>query len=167
VVLADDHRDFIAKVRAILADEFEVIQVAENGNQAVRAVLAMDPDVLVTDISKPILDGLQAARTIQEAHCRAKIVFLTIHEGGDFIAAAFSAGGTDYVTKRPVDRSGFRNSRVDEGPYLRVQFYAKLNVRSSFDSGHPGSLGGFNKPEALDDAAVGTQAHFFWVGRPT
>jgi DNA-binding NarL/FixJ family response regulator len=100
VVLADDHRDFIAKVRAILADEFEVIQVAENGSQAVRAVLAMDPDVLVTDISMPILDGLQAARTIQEAHCRAKIVFLTIHEGGDFIAAAFSAGGTGYVTKR-------------------------------------------------------------------
>ena len=100
VVLADDHRDFIAKVRAILADEFEVIQVSENGNQAVRAVLAMDPDVLVTDISMPILDGLQAARTIQEAHCRAKIVFLTIHEGGDFIAAALSAGGTGYVTKR-------------------------------------------------------------------
>ena len=100
VVLADDHREFIAKIRAILDDEFEIIQVAENGNQAVRAVLAMDPDVLVTDISMPILDGLQAARTIQEAHCRAKIVFLTIHEGGDFIAAAFSAGGTGYVTKR-------------------------------------------------------------------
>ena len=100
VVLADDHREIIAKVRAILDDEFEIIQVAENGNQAVRAVLAMDPDVLVTDISMPILDGLQAARAIQEAHCRAKIVFLTIHEGCDFIAAAFSAGGTGYVTKR-------------------------------------------------------------------
>ena len=100
VVLADDHREIITMVRSILDDEFEVIQVAENGNQAVRAVLAMDPDVLVTDISMPILDGLQAARTIQEAHCRAKIVFLTIHEGSDFIAAAFSAGGTGYVTKR-------------------------------------------------------------------
>jgi DNA-binding NarL/FixJ family response regulator len=100
VVLADDHREFVAKVRAILDDEFEVIQVAENGSQAVRAVLAMDPDVLVTDISMPISDGLQAARTIQQAHCRAKIVFLTIHEGGDFIAAAFSAGGSGYVTKR-------------------------------------------------------------------
>jgi DNA-binding NarL/FixJ family response regulator len=60
----------------------------------------MDPDVLVTDISMPVLDGLQAARTIQEANCRAKIVFLTIHEGGDFIAAAFSAGGMGYVIKR-------------------------------------------------------------------
>jgi two-component system NarL family response regulator len=48
----------------------------------------------------PILDGLQAARTILQANCRVKIVFLTIHEGGDYIAAAFSAGGLGYVTKR-------------------------------------------------------------------
>jgi DNA-binding NarL/FixJ family response regulator len=100
VVLADDHREVIAMVRSILGDEFEVVQVVEDGNQAVSAVLTLDPDVLVTDISMPILDGLQAARTILQANCRAKIVFLTIHEGGDYIAAAFSAGGLGYVTKR-------------------------------------------------------------------
>jgi DNA-binding NarL/FixJ family response regulator len=100
VVLADDHRDVITKIRATLGDEFEIIKVAENGDQAVSAVLALDPDVLVTDISMPVLDGLQAARTIQQANCRAKIVFLTIHEGRDFIGAAFSAGGMCYVTKR-------------------------------------------------------------------
>jgi DNA-binding NarL/FixJ family response regulator len=100
VVLADDHREVIEKIRGILGDEFEVVETAENGSQAVRAVLALDPDVLVIDISMPLLSGLQAARSMQKANCRAKIVFLTIHEDRDFIAAALSAGGAGYVTKR-------------------------------------------------------------------
>jgi DNA-binding NarL/FixJ family response regulator len=100
VVLADDHREVIAKVRGILGDEFEVVEAAANGMQAVRAVLALDPDVLVTDISMPLLNGLQAARRIQKANSRAKIIVLTIHEDRDFIAAALSAGAMGYVTKR-------------------------------------------------------------------
>ena len=100
VVLADDHREVIARVRGVLGDEFEIVEAAENGHQAVSAVLALDPDVLVTDISMPLLDGLQAARRIQKTNSRVKIIFLTIHEDRDFIAAAFSAGGIGYVTKR-------------------------------------------------------------------
>jgi DNA-binding NarL/FixJ family response regulator len=100
VVLADDHREVIAKIRGILGDDFEVVEAAENGNQAVIAVLKLNPDVFVTDISMPILNGLQAARRIQKTNSRVKIIFLTIHEDRDFIAAAFSAGATGYVTKR-------------------------------------------------------------------
>jgi DNA-binding NarL/FixJ family response regulator len=100
VVLADDHREVIAKIRGVLGDEFEIIEAAENGHQAVTAVLALDPDVFVTDISMPVLNGLQAARSIQKTNSRVKIIFLTIHEDRDFIAAAFSAGATGYVTKR-------------------------------------------------------------------
>jgi len=100
VVLADDHREVIAKIRGVLGDEFEIIEAAENGNQAVIAVLELQPDVFVTDISMPVLNGLQAARRIQKTNSRVKIIFLTIHEDRDFIAAAFSAGATGYVTKR-------------------------------------------------------------------
>jgi DNA-binding NarL/FixJ family response regulator len=100
VVLADDHREVIAKIRGVLGDEFEVVQAVVNGIQAVSAVLALDPDVFVTDISMPLLNGLQAARRIQNANPRVKIIFVTIHEDRDFIAAAFSAGATGYVTKR-------------------------------------------------------------------
>jgi DNA-binding NarL/FixJ family response regulator len=100
VVLADDHRDVIAKIRGVLGDEFEVVDAVVNGIQAVSAVLALDPDVFVTDISMPLLNGLQAARRIQNANPRVKIIFVTIHEDRDFIAAAFSAGATGYVTKR-------------------------------------------------------------------
>jgi DNA-binding NarL/FixJ family response regulator len=100
VVLADDHREVIAKIRGVLGDQFEIVEAAENGSQAVIAVLALNPDVFVTDISMPVLNGLQAARRIQKTNSRVKIIFLTIHEDRDFIAAAFSAGATGYVTKR-------------------------------------------------------------------
>ncbi len=100
VVLADDHREVIAKVRGILGDDFEVVEEVVNGVEAVSAVLALDPDILVTDISMPLLNGLQAARSIQKSNSHVKIIFLTIHEDRDFIAAAFSAGATGYVSKR-------------------------------------------------------------------
>ncbi len=102
VVLADDHREVIERVSAILVGDFEVVGVVVNGQDAVEAVLTLDPDVFVSDISMPLLDGLQAARKIQKANCRAKIIFLTIHEDRDFIAAAFSAGAMGYVTKSRV-----------------------------------------------------------------
>jgi DNA-binding NarL/FixJ family response regulator len=100
VVLADNHREVTTKVQTLLRDEFEILDVVQDGNQAVRTVLTMDPDVLVIDISMPIMDGLQATRTILGANSHTRVIFLTIHEGGDYIGAAFSAGGMAYVTKR-------------------------------------------------------------------
>jgi YesN/AraC family two-component response regulator len=77
-VLADDYQPIVAKVRGILGQEFEVIGTAENGNEAVDSVLNLDPDVLITDISMPVVNGLQAAQRLQRANCRARIVFLTL-----------------------------------------------------------------------------------------
>jgi DNA-binding NarL/FixJ family response regulator len=99
VVLADDHPALVARVRLLLGKEYEVVAVVENGSQAVDAVHTLNPDVLVIDISMPVLDGLQAARQLQKANCRTKILFLTIHEDHDFVAAALSAGALGYVIK--------------------------------------------------------------------
>src|SRR5271165_7078414 len=99
VVLADDHQEVIARVCRTLDESFEVIDTVEDGNQAVEAVLLLDPDVLVIDISMPVLNGLQAARRLQGLNCRTKVVFLTIHEDHDFVTAALSAGAAGYVTK--------------------------------------------------------------------
>lgn len=99
VVLADDHQAVTAEVRRVIIDRCEVIAVAEDGKQAVAAVLTLNPDILIVDISMPVLDGLQAARQLQKANSRTRIVFLTIHEDHDFVAAALSAGAVGYVTK--------------------------------------------------------------------
>ena len=99
VVLADDHQTILATVRRELGDEFEIVAAVTDGRAAVEAALLYDPDVLVTDISMPIMDGLQVALALKANHSRAKIIFLTIHEDADFFAAAFSAGASAYVTK--------------------------------------------------------------------
>jgi DNA-binding NarL/FixJ family response regulator len=69
--------------------------------EAVAEVQRLDPDVLVTDISMPILDGLEAVSRLLPGR-RTKIVFLTVHEDEDFVAAAFSAGASGYVIKSDV-----------------------------------------------------------------
>jgi|WetSurMetagenome_2_1015567.scaffolds.fasta_scaffold850924_1 DNA-binding NarL/FixJ family response regulator len=102
VLLADDHRAVLERVSAMLAEDFEVVGMAENGQDAVDAVGRLDPDVLVIDISMPVLDGLMAAARLHRAGCRTRVVFLTIHSDQDFVAAAFSAGASGYVTKANV-----------------------------------------------------------------
>ena len=98
VVLADQHST-VVQVRQILGEDFEVVAAMENGKQAVDAVCLLDPDVLVVGISLPVLDGLQVAKRLQAANCRAKIVMLSIYKDQDFVAAALSAGASAYVTK--------------------------------------------------------------------
>ncbi len=98
-MLADDHQPIVAKVRGTLGEEFEVIGTAENGDQAVDSVLTLDADLLITDISMPVVNGLQAAKRLQKANCRARIVFLTVHEDQHSVSAAFAAGASAYVIK--------------------------------------------------------------------
>ena len=99
VVLADDFQPMVAKVRGMLGEEFEVIGTAENGNQAVDSVMTLDADVLITDISMPFVNGLQAAERLHMANCRTRIVFLTLHEEAAYVRAAFAAGASGYVLK--------------------------------------------------------------------
>jgi two-component system nitrate/nitrite response regulator NarL len=84
VLLADDHEDFLIRLRGELDPQFEIVGTAENGEDAVDAVCRLDPDVLVIDMAMPVMDGLQATELLRDANCRTKIVFLTIHEQSDY-----------------------------------------------------------------------------------
>ena len=99
VVLADDHQAIIATIRQALGDDFEIIDTVEDGQKAVDAVVQLNPDILVIDLSMPVMDGLQATRRLRNLNSPAKIVFLTMHEDRDFVEAALSAGASAYVTK--------------------------------------------------------------------
>lgn len=118
IVLADDNRGMLQELAAELGEEFEIVGIAENGQEAIDTVQRTDPDILVLDISMPILNGLQVASRLHESRCRAKIVFLTIHEQSSYISAAFSSGGSAYVAKRhfasdlaPAIRAAFEGQR--------------------------------------------------------
>src|SRR5271170_662028 len=99
IVLADDHREMVSIVRSTLGDDFEIVAAVEDGRTALDAVLALDPDVLITDISMPVMDGLQLAGQLKKSHCRTKIIFLSMHQDSYFVAAALSLGVSAYVTK--------------------------------------------------------------------
>ena len=100
IFLVDDNGDMLKDLRDELSAEFEIAGTAENGEEAVREVPRLDPDILVLDITMPVLNGLQVASMLRERHPRTKILFLTIHEEPEYISAAFSAGAWGYVTKR-------------------------------------------------------------------
>jgi len=99
VVLADDNQQMIAMVRRTLGEEFEIVGTADDGKEAIDAVLRLNPDVVVMDISMPALDGFQAAKRLRAAGSQAKIIFLTVYEGQDYIDAALCAGASGYVNK--------------------------------------------------------------------
>jgi DNA-binding NarL/FixJ family response regulator len=100
VLLADDHPGVLAELRSKLGKVFEIIGAVEDGKQAVDVALRLDPDVLILDISMPVLNGFQAAAHLRDVKCRTKIVILTTYEDDEYIDAAFSSGADAYVTKR-------------------------------------------------------------------
>ena len=125
VVLADDNAAVLGDLRQELEDEFRIVGTAANGEEAIRQVLRLDPDVLVLDITMPSLTGLEVASCLWGKHSRTKILFLTIHEVPEYISAGFSAGALGYVTKRRL--SGDLSRAIHEvfegrkflSPYLR------------------------------------------------
>jgi DNA-binding NarL/FixJ family response regulator len=112
----------MARVRQTLGEVFEVVGAVEDGKQAVNGVLTLNPDALVIDISMPVLNGLQAAKHLQTANCRAKIIFLTIHESRDFLDAAFSLGlpaTSTRLASPPTSSQQFTRRCWDESLYPR------------------------------------------------
>jgi DNA-binding NarL/FixJ family response regulator len=103
VLVADDHPGIRDMVEEILESTFEVIGMVDNGKALVETALRLQPDVIITDISMPILSGIEAAMQLREAGSRAKVVFLTVHSDPDFIRACRNVGAFGYVAKLRMD----------------------------------------------------------------
>jgi DNA-binding NarL/FixJ family response regulator len=100
VLLADDNRAMLTDLQDELSKEFSIAGAVDNGEEAIREVLRLNPDVLVLDITMPGLSGIQVAAHLRDSHVKTRILFLTIHEQSEYISAAFLAGASGYVTKR-------------------------------------------------------------------
>jgi DNA-binding NarL/FixJ family response regulator len=99
VLLADDHCVVAEGLRSLLAPHFEVVGIVSDGRDVVAAANALDPDVVVLDISMPSLNGIEAARQLQAAGSRAKVVFLTMHREVTYATRAVEAGASGFVLK--------------------------------------------------------------------
>lgn len=100
IILADDHTLLLEAFEKLLSTECDVIAKVPDGRALVAAVNDLHPDAVVIDVGMPLLNGLDAARQIKQAHPSVKIVFVTMNEDPDLAAEAFRAGGSAYLLKR-------------------------------------------------------------------
>jgi|KBSSwiStaDraftv2_1062776.scaffolds.fasta_scaffold368015_3 DNA-binding NarL/FixJ family response regulator len=103
VLLADDHPSVLRMVENILEPMFEVVGKVADGKSLLEAAGKLDPDLIVTDISMPILNGIEAVKNLKESGSRAKVVFLTVHADFEFEKGCFEAGASGYVVKPKMD----------------------------------------------------------------
>ena len=99
VLLVDDNKNILARVRAALEPACVIVAEVTDGPSALAAASALQPDVIVLDISMPGMSGLDVAATLRRQQSTAAIVFLTVHDDPQLVDAAMQAGGTGYVLK--------------------------------------------------------------------
>jgi DNA-binding NarL/FixJ family response regulator len=100
VLLADDHTLLLGALEKLLSEECDVVGQVSDGRALVAAAEQLKPDVIVLDISMPLLNGVEAARQIKQKLKNVKLVFLTMNEDADLAAEAFRAGASGYLLKR-------------------------------------------------------------------
>jgi DNA-binding NarL/FixJ family response regulator len=99
ILLADDHKIVLEGLKSLLESEFEIMGTAEDGRALVAMAEKLTPDVIVADISMPLLNGIEAARQIKKVDKEIKIVFLTMHLDPTYAASALEAGASGFVLK--------------------------------------------------------------------
>src|SRR5512136_3258318 len=100
ILIADDHPVIVEGLRRILdGPEFEVVGVASNGRELMQAAAELQPDVIITDVAMPMLNGIDAAREIRKHFPMSRVVFLTMHSELAYAEAALAAGASGYVLK--------------------------------------------------------------------
>jgi len=99
VVVADDHAAVRHAIEQVLSSSFDVVAAVADGREAVEAAQQLAPDVVVLDITMPVLDGFGAARELIGLGTPAKLLFLSVHDDDEYVAAAVDAGVQGYVAK--------------------------------------------------------------------
>lgn len=100
VIMADDHSLILAGLRKLVEAECEVVGTAEDGRTLVEAAKKLRPDLILLDISMPLLNGLEAARQLAKLVPESKLIFLTMHASPTYATEAFQAGASGYLLKR-------------------------------------------------------------------
>jgi DNA-binding NarL/FixJ family response regulator len=99
LLIADDHQIFVEGLKRLLNAEFDIAGVVRDGRELVAAAEKLRPDVMVVDISMPMLNGIEAVQHVKKVHPEIKAVFLTMHPDVAYAVSAFKAGASGYVLK--------------------------------------------------------------------
>ena len=114
VLIVDDHAMVRAGMRMLLesASDLAVIGEGESGLDALRLARELKPDVIIMDVTMPLMDGVEATRRIKQEIPESAVLALTIHEGADYFFRMLKAGASGYVPKRAAPDELLRAIRV-------------------------------------------------------
>jgi len=99
ILIADDHRMVAEGLRSLLVPDYELVEIVGNGRALVEAARRLQPDLIVADISMPLLNGLDAVEQIRSLGCQAKVIFLTMHKDPMYAARAMRTGASGFLLK--------------------------------------------------------------------
>lgn len=99
ILLADDHRIVAEGLRGLLEPEFELLDIVKDGRAMLESIEKLTPDIVVVDISMPLLNGIEAVRQIKKKNPKIAVVFLTMYQDVTYAARAFEVGALGYVLK--------------------------------------------------------------------
>lgn len=102
LLLADDNPALLETLVDLLEPTYKVAAALNSGRSVLEKFGALNPDLIVLDISLGDMTGFDVARRLREAGCPAKIIFLSVHEDVDFVNAAFDLGASGYVFKSHI-----------------------------------------------------------------
>ncbi len=100
IILADAHPNILEALRYLLRDLGEVVETVTDGLSLVDVARRLHPDVIITDISMPGLNGLDATRALRDCTPASKVIILTLYRSSAYVSLAFDAGASGYVLKR-------------------------------------------------------------------
>ncbi len=106
ILLVDDHSILREGIKALLENQhgIEVVAEAENGREAVLKATQIQPDVVLLDISMPLMDGLEATRQMKRENPEVKVLVLTMYDDEEYFFQLLRAGASGYVTKKAVGK---------------------------------------------------------------
>ena len=104
ILLADDHQTMLKTITSLLVPRFEIVGTASNGAELISEAMRLQPDIVIADITMPVLNGINAVHEVREKGCSAKFIFLTVHHDAEFLSACLGEGAMGYVVKSRMNK---------------------------------------------------------------
>jgi signal transduction histidine kinase/CheY-like chemotaxis protein len=157
ILIADDHELFRRGLRSLLATrpEWEVCDEAVNGRDAVEKARHLKPDVIVMDITMPVMNGLEATRLIRQEVPESEVLIVSQHDPAQMMKPALDAGARAYVTKSQVARDLLAAVEVVSRHVSLERSREKKPGSGSFASGQPPSKRDIEPGRTLGDSRDG------------
>jgi DNA-binding NarL/FixJ family response regulator len=99
ILLADDHAAMLEEAQRLLKEDYEIIGAVEDGGALVEEAQRLRPDVIISDISMPVMTGFEAAAQLRRSGLNAKLIFLTVQSSAPYLKKARALGADGYVLK--------------------------------------------------------------------